>query len=265
MTRPGSPLWAWLSAAVVLSGTLGAPLAGAQPTIDSADLAYHERPGNPVPMNLPFRDADERVRSLADIAQGRPLILVPAYYDCTSLCGLVRSSLYGALAVLTDSGDYALAILSIDPQESSDSARMALAHDQRAIEHLHGPQPHYLTGAAPNIKAVSDAVGFRARRDPLSGQFLHPAGVVFLTPRGTVSSYLLGVGYTPAQVRSALQRAQAGVLAQVGAPLLLLCFHFDATTGRYSLEIMKVLRLAGYLTVLTLLGVMVLMFRRERS
>jgi len=28
---------------------------------------------------------------------------------------------------------------------------------------------------------------------------------------------------------------------------------------------MKVLRLAGYLTVLTLLGVMVLMFRRERS
>jgi protein SCO1/2 len=265
MTRRGSCLWVGISAVLVLSGTLGTSVAVAKPTLDSADLAYHERPGSPVPMNLPFRDADDRVRSLADIAQGRPLILVPAYYDCTSLCGLVRSSLYGALAALTDSGDYALAIVSIDPQETSDSARMAQSHDQHAIDGLHGPQPHYLTGAAPNLQAVTDAVGFRARRDPLSGQFLHPAGVVFLTPRGTVSSYLLGVGYTPAQVRSALQRAQAGVLAQVGAPLLLLCFHFDATTGRYSLEIMKVLRLAGYLTVLTLLGVMVLMFRRERS
>lgn len=261
MTRRLSRLWASLSAVVMLSA---AP-AFAIRTIDATQLAYHERPGNPVPMRLAFRDADDRVRSLADIAQGRPLILVPAYYDCTSLCSLVRSSLYGALAQLPESGTFALAILSIDPRETSASARMAQAHDQHAIDTLHGLQPHYLTGAAPDIQAVVDAVGFRDRRDPASGQFLHPAGVVFLTSRGTVSNYLLGVGYTPAQVRSALQRAQAGFLAQVGAPLLLLCFHFDATTGRYSLEVMKVLRLAGYLTVLTLLCVMVLMFRRERS
>ena len=51
----------------------------------------------------------------------------------------------------------------------------------------------------------------------------------------------------------------------MSAPLLLLCFHFDETTGRYSLEVMKVLRLAGFVTVLTLLGVLALMFRRERS
>lgn len=241
----------------------GASTVGAKPALDTVDGAYHERPGNAVPMTLPFRDADDRTRSLADIAQGRPLILVPAYYDCTSLCGLVRSSLYGALAGLADAS-YALAILSIDPQETSDTARMARAHDQHAIDAIHGLTPHYLTGAANNIRAVTDAVGFRYQRDPATGQFLHPVGVVLVTPRGTVSNYLLGVGYTPAQVRSALQRARAGVLAQVGAPLLLLCFHFDPTTGRYSLEIIKVLRLAGYLTVLTLLGVLVLMFRRER-
>ena len=265
MTRIRSCVGVYITAVLVLSGTLGASVVRAKPTLDSTDLAYHERPGNPVPMKLPFRDADGRVRSLADIAQGRPLILVPAYYDCTSLCGLVRSSLYAALASLTDSGHYALAIVSIDPTETRDSARMAQSHDQHAIDGLHGLQPHYLTGTAPNIQAVTDAVGFRDRRDPATGQFLHPAGVVFLTSQGTVSNYLLGVGYTPAQVRSALQRAQAGLLAQVGTPLLLLCFHFDEATGRYSLEVMKVLRLAGYLTVLTLLGVMVLMFRRDRS
>jgi protein SCO1/2 len=264
MTRRKSRLWLRISAAAMLIATLSTSAAFATPTIDSAQLAYRERPGNPVPMTLPFRDADDRVKSLADIAQGRPLILVPAYYDCTSLCGLVRSSLYGALAALADTGNYALVILSIDPEETAASARMAQSHDQHALNAVHGLQPHYLTGAAANIQAVTDAVGFHDRRDPATGQFMHPAGVVFLTSRGTVSNYLLGVGYTPAQVRSALQRAQAGLLAQVGAPLLLLCFHFDETTGRYSLEVMKVLRLAGYLTVLTLLGVMVLMFRRER-
>jgi protein SCO1/2 len=45
---------------------------------------------------------------------------------------------------------------------------------------------------------------------------------------------------------------------------LLICFHFDPTTGRYSLEILKVLRLAGVLTVLTIAGVVFLLLRRER-
>jgi protein SCO1 len=264
MTSLTSGRWLGITALLFMSAMPGVSVL-AKPTIVAADLAYHERPGNPVPMTLPFRDADDRTRSLADIAQGRPLILVPAYYDCVSLCGLVRSSLYGALAGLADTGHYALAILSIDPNETGDSARMARSHDQHAIDALRGVRPHYLTGVAGNIRAVTDAVGFRYQRDPASGQFLHPAGVVFLTARGTVSNYLLGVGYTPAQVRSALQRAQAGLLAQVSAPLLLLCFHFDETTGRYSLEVMKVLRLAGFVTVLTLLGVLALMFRRERS
>ena len=252
-------------AALVLNGTLGACVAWPRPTIEATDLEWRQRPGNTVPMTAIFRDAGGRPVTLADIAQGRPLILVPAYYNCASLCGLVRSSLYGALAGLSDTGGYGLAILSIDPHESSDSARMAQSHDQEWLERLRKLEPRYLTGSAASIAAVTEAVGFRDRWDAATRQFMHPAGVVFLTPSGTISSYLLGVGYTPVQVRSALQRARGGLLAQVSAPLLLLCFHFDPATGRYTLEIMKVVRLAGLLTVLTLLGVMALMFRRERT
>jgi len=52
------------------------------------------------------------------------------------------------------------------------------------------------------------------------------------------------VGYTPVAVRAAVQRAETGTIAAVGQPLLLVCFHFDPSTGRYTLEILKVLRLA---------------------
>ena len=44
-------------------------------------------------------------------------------------------------------------------------------------------------------------------------------------------------------------------------PVLLLCFHIDPTTGRYTLAIMKVLRLAAGLTVLTVGGTMWLLHR----
>jgi protein SCO1/2 len=55
-----------------------------------------------------------------------------------------------------------------------------------------------------------------------------------------------------------------GRIATAAAPILLICFHFDPTTGRYSLEILKVLRLAGALTVLTIAGMVFLLCRRER-
>ncbi len=85
-----------------------------------------------------------------------------------------------------------------------------------------------------------------------------------MTPEGHVSGYVLGVGYHPGDVRTAVTLASTGGIAKAAVPLLLLCFHFDAATGRYTLAVMKVLRLAGYVTVLTIGTVLLLAFLRER-
>jgi protein SCO1/2 len=235
--------------------------------IDPARFSYEERPGARLPNELLFRDSDGRAVRLGDLAQGMPMILVPAYLRCPNLCGVVRASLFGVLqrADLRAGRDYVLAVLSIDPAETSVEASAAKASDLSAFGDGR-PQPdwHYLTGPAPSIAAVTDAVGFRNRFDPESRQFIHPAGIVFVSDVGVVSSYLLGVGYTPVDVRSALRGAGAGRIAAAVAPLLLICFHFDATTGRYSLEILKVLRLAGVLTVFTIAGLVFLLHRRDR-
>ena len=99
------------------------------------------------------------------------------------------------------------------------------------------------------MQAVADAVGFHDRFDPELKQFVHPVGIVFATPAGIVSSYLLGVGYRPGDVRLGVTRARLGSIAAAALPVLLLCYHFDPATGRYTLAIMKLLRLAGVITV----------------
>lgn len=254
--------WLWLVLA------LSAPPAGASPPLDPAlasSLAYHERPGVQVPLQLTFRDADNEIRSLAQELHGLPVILIPAYFACPNLCSVVRASLFEALRSngLRAGRDYSLIVLSIDPKETNVDARRALARDRGAFDLPGaGADWHYLTGSSDSIHAVADAVGFRALQDARSSQYLHPAGLVFLTPQGVVSNYLLGVGYTPVQVRAAVERAGAGRIAAAASPILLLCFHFDATTGRYSLEIMKLIRLGGVLTVLTL-GAMLWLLRRR--
>jgi protein SCO1/2 len=233
---------------------------------DPALYAFRERPGTELPPQLEFLDSDGRAVHLGELSRGLPLIVVLGYFHCTSLCGIVRSSLFNALgaAKLSAGRDYALAALSIDPHETSAEARTARSADLAAFIPLGADDfVHYLTGRADGIRALSDAVGFRDRFDPASGQFVHPAGVVFVTATGRVSNYLLGVGYAPSAVRSALERAAAGGIAAAGSPLLLICFHFDPSTGRYSLEVLKVLRLAGIVAVLTLAGMLFLLFRRK--
>ena len=195
------------------------------------------------------------------------MILALGYFHCPTLCSVVRDDLLEALSHthLTPHADYDLVVLSIDPQETPADAATALADDASRYPTPGADQGwHFLVGDTAAVEAIEAAVGFKSRYDLHLKQFLHPAGLVVLTSEARVSSYVLGVGYHAGDVRSAVTLASSGGIAKAALPLLLLCFHFDAATGRYTLAIMKVLRLAALLTVMTIGGVLLLAFRRER-
>lgn len=246
---------------------LAAP-ALAAPAPDLRGFAYQQRPGSRLPLDALFRDETGRSRSLAEVAGGKSLILALVYFHCPNLCGIVRTDLFDALSKtgMTAGRDYTLIALSIDPSETPQDAKAAKA-DDIARYPLPGAEAawHFLTGASQNVQAVAEAVGFRDKFDPQLKQFVHPAGIIFATPKGVVSSYLLGVGYAPNDVRLGVTRADLGTVAAAALPVLLLCYHYDPETGRYTLSIMKLLRLAAAITVLAIGGTLYLAFRREGS
>jgi protein SCO1/2 len=227
-------------------------------------FAYDQHLGNQVPLATSFIDAQGDRVSLSQAIGHRPTILAVGYFHCPNLCGLVRNDLMNALSRMGDARPYSLVVLSIDPSETSSDARSARSADIARFDHRGETADwHYLTGSAADIATVTQAVGFKSRYDTKFKQFLHPAGLVFLTGTGTVSSYLLGLGYQPRDVGLGITRAANGVTARA-LPILLLCFHYDPTTGRYSLAIMRILQLGAALTVLAIGGTMVLALRRER-
>lgn len=251
--------------ALVLAFTLLAGAARASPV--PAEFAYRQLIGSQLPMQALLRDTTGQQGSLAQFTAGLPAIIALGYYHCPNLCGLVRDDLLHALAGsgLIAGKDYTLVVLSIDPHETPHDAASAKDADIARYD-LPGAHTgwHYLTAPAATIDAISQAVGFRANFDAASAQFMHPAGIVFLTPSGIVSGYRLGLGYEPVDIRTGIARARLSHLARASLPILLLCFHFDPTTGRYSLAILRVLQIAGALTVLTVGGTIMLTLRRER-
>lgn len=233
---------------------------------DLSGYRWVQHPGAPLPSQAIFHDEAGRQVRLASLQHGLPLILVFGYYHCPNLCGLVRSTLLSAISAtsLVAGRDYTLAVISIDPQETASDARSAEAADIAAFPlpgAVHGF--HYLTGDQQALDNLTNAVGYQGHFDPALKQFIHPTGLVIATPAGEVSSYLLGLGYHAGDLRVALAQADQGTIRAAAVPVLLLCFHYDATTGRYTLSILKLLKLAAALTVVTVAAFGLLLFRRE--
>jgi protein SCO1/2 len=237
------------------------------PAGDRALFAWQQHPGALLDLGTRLVDEAGRTVSLGSAFGHAPVILDLDYYHCPSLCGVVRSDLIDALANsgLRSGRDYRLVSLSIDPAETPADAAGAKRADLAQAPFADAASWHYWTGPAASIAAVAKSVGFVDRYDGALKQFLHPAGLVVLTREGRISGYLLGVGYSGGELRAAVLRAGSGGVAQAALPILLLCFHFDPSTGRYTLAILKLLKLLAGLTIALIGGLLLVLSRRGRT
>ncbi len=242
------------------------PLA-AQAGVDADGFAWQQHPGAQVPVDTVLRDEAGRAAPLVSALGGTPAILDLGYFHCPSLCGVTRADLFAALQAggVSPGQDVSVIAVSIDPAETPADAATAKRADLAQLPPAWPAGVHYLTATPSGIAALEQAVGFHASWDARFRQFMHPAGIVVLTRTGKISSYLLGVGYTAGDMRAAVLRAGDGGIARAALPILLLCFHFDSTTGRYTLAVMKLLRLLGGLTVLMIGGLFFVLKRKDRK
>lgn len=205
-----------------------------------------------VPGDIPFVDENGRNVAIGDYFGKRPVVLALVYYECPMLCTLVLNGLVGALETINfDAGrQFDVVAVSFDAGETpSIAAAKKELYLRRYGRPSTGDGFHFLTGREESIKRLTDAVGFRYKYDPSIDQFAHPAAITILTPERRVSRYLYGIEYAPRDLRLALVEAADGRIGTIVDKALLLCYHYDPTTGKYGFAVMSLLRLGGILTV----------------
>lgn len=257
--------------ATAQQGPGGARSLPGQPAGDRPDLlrdvGFDQKLGARLPADLTFRDETGRTVRLGDYFGRRPLVLALVYYECPMLCTQVLNGLVGALEVLKfDAGrEFDVLAVSFNPREGPG---LASAKKQAYMERYGRPGTeagwHFLTGSEASIEALTEAVGFRYAWDPEIGQYAHAAGAIVVTPDGRVSKYFYGIEFSPRDLRFGLIEAAE---RRIGTPvdqLLLYCYHYDPTTGKYGLVAMTAVRIGGVLTVLGLIAFWVAMWRHER-
>jgi protein SCO1/2 len=239
---------------------------------DLSGVGIDQKLDQQIPLDLTFKDETGKTVQLGDyFKSGRPVILNLVYYTCPMLCGEELAGEASALGVLRFSPgkEYEAVSVSFNPDETpKDAAEKKKIYVDRMNEHLEpktsGDGWHFLTGEEANIRKLAEAAGFRYHRDPRTGQFIHAAAIMVVTPQGKIAQYYYGVEFSPKDVRLGLIEASRNKIGNLVDQVVLYCYHYDPNTGRYGAIISNIMRLAGAATVLVLGGFLVVMYRREK-
>jgi protein SCO1/2 len=222
-----------------------------------------QKPGAQAPLDLAFTDESGQPVTLRKFS-GKPIVLALVYYQCPSLCNMVLSGLLRSAKPLslTAGEDFEIVAVSFDPRDTNE---LAAAKKQSYLKSYARGDWHFLTGNEVSTKALAAAVGFHYSFDTMTNQYAHSASLIVLTPEGKVARYLYGIEYPPRDLKLALVEASDRRIATISDQVLLYCFHYDPSTGKYGFLIMSVLRAMALATLGCLAIFLGVHFRRDFS
>ncbi len=231
-------------------------------------IGIEQRIGERIPLDLPFTDENGKAVKLGDYFGKRPVILALVYYECPMLCTQVLNGLVTALGVMSfePGREFDVVAVSFNPKEGPGLAaqKKAAYLDRYDRPHTAGGW-HFLTGSEASIRELTRAVGFRYEFDGKIQQYAHGAAIELLTPTGTLARYFYGIEYSSRDLRFGIIEASDERLGSAIDQVLLLCYHYDPSTGQYGATVLGLVRLGAVLTVFAFLGFLIVSLRRERA
>lgn len=250
------------------------------PTFKGNDVKVIEKLGAKVPVDARFRDQDGKVVTLGEVLDPTdgdvlPTILTFNYSDCPMLCNLQLNGLTAVLPAIADKHEGALfrvgtqfriVTIDLEPNESLDKLRRMREHYLERIPDAQRAAARkgwtFLVAETPGdsaaIRRVADAVGFSYTYIAERAEWAHPAALIFLSVKGTVTRYVYGIEFEPQIMRESIIKAGTSEPA-TAVGFMNRCYHFDPDANNHSRTGVMALRIgaAGFVVLLlSALGVM---------
>ncbi len=227
-------------------------------------IGIDQRLGAQIPLQTKFTDENGLQVELRSFFKSRPVVLALVYYECPMLCNQILSGIVSGLRPLSlrAGRDFDVVAISINPSETSrEAAEKREMYTRRYGDRAEGW--HFLVGEESAIHSVADSVGFHYRYDPKSKLFIHASGIIIATPDGKAARYLYGVSYVPKDLKLALMEASDRKIGSPVDQILLFCYHYDPTTGKYGAMTMNILRGASLITLAAVAVMLTVFWRRD--
>jgi protein SCO1/2 len=238
-----------------------APIPAGDKPRDLDDVRIDQKLDQSLPLDAKFRDENGQEVRLGDYFGNKPVVLALVYYSCPMLCNQVLNGMTSGLDVLKTfsiGNEFEVITVSFDPRETPELAR------EKKDTYLSWYKRegaaagwHFLTGDQKNIDLLTESAGFHYKWDAKTNQFIHASGIMIATGEGKLARYFYGIEYAPKDLRLGLVEASAGKIGSPVDQLLLYCYHYDPSSGKYGAAVMNMLRLGAALTLIAIIGMFV--------
>lgn len=229
---------------------------------------FEQRNDAQLPLDAVLTDENGRQVTLGSYFKDKPVIVTFVYYNCPMLCNIILNSLADTLKDIdfVTGRDYRIVTISFDHSEDYE---LAAAKKQTYIDYLGKPEAaagwHFLTADEETILQLTDTAGFTFAWDEARNDYAHASGIIVATPEGRLSRYFFGVVYEPSDLRLGLVDASAGRIGTaIDKAILMFCYQYDPSTGKYSLAIFRILKMGGIATILGVGAFIISSLRQER-
>ncbi|MBP6049650.1 MAG: SCO family protein [Chitinophagales bacterium] len=170
---------------------------------------------------------------LFKLINGKPLIIIPIYTKCASICGVVNNGTKTAIRKLGTLGKEFNAIsFSFDSTD--------IPFDLQSYQYrwgIDGVNWKAVSANPKNIKLLTQNIGFDYDVDTVMNQYNHPAYLVVLTPEGRISRFIYGVNPSKRDIELAVLAAKAEKTTPgLFTGIYLRCFGYDPVLKTYKVD-----------------------------
>ncbi len=261
--RPVTIFTLVLTLGIVRVGVVsGAKAPGRAPA--QLEVGIEEKLGEYVPLDLGFVDADSDSVYLRDVID-KPTVLTLVYYHCVHICLPLLSGVADVVSKtdLVPGTDYNLLTVSFDPVDNPETARRIRTDITATLnKKLPGNAWRFLTGDSASAAKLTDATGFRVKRE--GKDFAHGTALIVLSPDGKIVRYLYGLSYMPFDLKMAVIEARKGEVGPSVARVLRFCFSYDPKGHRYVFNMTRAVGAVVLFAAAVFVASLVVLERRKR-
>lgn len=226
-----------------------------------------EHLGEKIPLGeMTFNDEQGKPIALKSLFD-KPVVLTLVYFRCPGICTPLLQELASVVqkSKLVAGKDYTLVTIGFDPDEGPELAGLKRQNMLKSMTKKPIPESswRFLTGDEKNIKAITEAVGFKYARDKNGQDYVHPATLTFLNSDGLIARYLTGTRFNPADFELAVIDASQGRARSFMKKIQRLCYSYEPEAHGYVLKINRII--LGATLVFAGLFVVFLVFIKPRK
>jgi protein SCO1 len=219
----------------------------------SAMVKLDEQLGKMINLDTWFSDENGKRIKLESLFD-KPVVLLPVFFMCTSVCDFLQADLANALNIVKPEPgkDFNVITLSFSDDENHTDAKTSKINYNNLIKRDFPLENwYYLTGNKENILKVTDSLGYyfiKKEKD----FYIHPSALMVLAKDGKIIRYLYGPNFLPFDLGMALNeaaRGEPGISIKRG--VLAFCFDYDPGNKTY---VFKLFRITGTAILISLIG-----------